>query len=213
MDEFLKHLIKKSDKSKNEFFNYNHIEKENKTYDLSYNKTNKVITDNYVVFDIETTGLNAIKDKIIEIAAVKVINNKISDKFNELINPNQIIPPFIEYKIGITNQMVEDCKTIEYILPKFIKFIESNVLVAHNAKFDMSFIKKNCIDYNIKFDNKVIDTLSLSKKYINSKKYTLSHLSQLLEIEHKNAHRAYYDVLATYELYNIIILKHNNKQV
>ena len=103
----------------------------------------KTLSQSFVVFDIETTGFSSTNDKITEIGAVKIENYKVVDRFSEFINPERDISYKIQNLTGITNDMVKDKPTIEEVFPKFLEFIGDSVLVAHNADFDMGFIKKN----------------------------------------------------------------------
>ena len=96
----------------------------------------------YVVFDIETTGFSAMKDKIIEIGAVRVEDGKITDRFSQFVNPQIPIPFRIQQLTSINDSMVQDAPTIDKVLPEFEQFCRGAVMVAHNAGFDMSFIKK-----------------------------------------------------------------------
>ena len=90
---------------------------------------------NYILVDIETTGLSFYKDEIVELSAVKVVNNKVDSTFSYLVKPINKIPYFVTKVHGITNAMVKDKKLIEQLLPNFLDFIEDNILIAHNAKF------------------------------------------------------------------------------
>lgn len=213
MHEFIKYLIKKSDIRKNEYYAYNH-KKEKKTVSenkLNYNKILEPKINSYVVFDFETTGLSPKNDMIVEIGAIKVDNGIIIGSFNELINPQRAIPPFISQKINITNEMVKDKRKIDTVLPEFIEFIEDYPLMAHNAKFDMSFLMENSLKFGFKPQNSVLDTLYLSRKYLkDAERHSLTYLTQFFGIEHKNAHRAYADALALYEIYKIIREKYFN---
>ena len=95
----------------------------------------------YIVFDIETTGLSPETEEITEIGAVKLMDGKFVDTFSKLVNPNREIPEKITHLTGITNEMVADAPKIDEILPKFLEFCGNNTVIAHNAKFDVSFIK------------------------------------------------------------------------
>lgn len=116
-----------------------------------------------VVFDIETTGLGNNFDKITEIGAVKLENGIIVDKFSALINPEVPIPEKIMELTGITNEMVKDKPTYKEIIPKFIEFCRGYILAAHNAEFDISFIRTYCNKLNIEFNFPILDTLYLSR--------------------------------------------------
>ena len=97
----------------------------------------------YIVFDIETTGLDASYDEIIEIGALKIKNNEIVDKFTSLIKPKYPIDEFITELTGITNEMVKDAPLINEVLPRFIDFIGDEILVGHNINFDINFVYDN----------------------------------------------------------------------
>jgi DNA polymerase-3 subunit alpha (Gram-positive type) len=157
------------------------------------------------VFDFETTGLNPSVNAILEIGAVKVINDVVQSKFTTLINPHQYIPAYLSQKIHITNAMVSDKPDICAVLPDFVSFIEDLPLVAHNAKFDMSFLLANCKRQNIQITNSVIDTLYLSRHYLKEcKRHSLEYLSNYFNIPLDNAHRAYFDAKAAQQLFEII---------
>ena len=102
------------------------------------------LDDTFVVFDLETTGFSAIKDKIIEIGAVKVVKGEIVDSFSTFVNPRRPIPFEITKLTSITDEMVMEYPDIETILPQFLEFVGDAVLVAHNAGFDVGFIEQNC---------------------------------------------------------------------
>ncbi len=97
----------------------------------------------YVVIDFETTGFNPYNDKIIQVAAVKYRNHELVDQFVSYVNPERSIPDRITSLTGITNYRVSDAPTIEEVLPLFLAFLHTNVIVAHNASFDMRFLKSN----------------------------------------------------------------------
>lgn len=133
---------------------------------IKYNGTTKRPID-FVVFDLETTGLNPTAHEIIEIGAIRFIGNEPKEIFHTYVKPKKRISAKITGINGITNEMVENSPSIEYILPKFIDFIGDDILIAHNAEFDMEFILNQL--YNLgygKIKNKVIDTLKLSRQKI-----------------------------------------------
>lgn len=207
MDNFLDFLVKKSDINKNEYFNYRQSKPKTELNcePFVYEKILEPVVNDYVVFDFETTGMKPGINNIIEIGAVKVINGEISGVFNTLINPNQFIPYYIVNITHISNDMVQDKRTIEEILPEFISFIGSLPLIAHNARFDMSFLIANANRQHITVSNPVLDTLYLSRKFNKEcDKHNLAYLTNFFKINLKNAHRAYFDALATNELYKII---------
>ena len=153
----------------------------------------------YVVFDTETTGLNANDgEELIEIGAVKVKNNQIIDRFDELIKPSKLISSKISEITSITNEMVKDKDTELNVLKRFITWIgNDSVLVAHNANFDLSFVKMAYLKYDLGlFNYTVIDTLGLSRFITPAEKYhNLTVLMDRYEIEwdEDKHHRADYD--------------------
>ncbi|WP_315114871.1 PolC-type DNA polymerase III [uncultured Clostridium sp.] len=159
------------------------------------------IDDEFVVFDIETTGFSSINDKIIEIGAVKIKNGKIIDSFSSFVNPKVIIPLKIIELTSITDEMVKDAEDINEVLPKFLEFVGDTVVVAHNASFDVSFIKKNCKDLGLTFNNPIMDTIPLAKfLYPELKRYKLNIVAKHLGINSENHHRAVDDAKATGEI-------------
>ena len=123
--------------------------------------------NSYVVFDTETTGLKDQTDHIIEIGALKYINDELVEEFDVLINPMEDIPEIITNITGITNEMVAKEKTIEEVLPLFMEFIGELPVICHNAPFDIGFINaslKRC-DMEI-MKNETIDTVVLAREYI-----------------------------------------------
>lgn len=158
--------------------------------------------DEFVVFDIETTGLSNATEKITEIGAVKVSEGKIVDEFNQLINPEIPIPKIITELTSITDEMVRDMPTIDVVLPKFLEFVGDCTLIAHNADFDMGFIKKNCIDLGIQPIRTYIDTLAFARALDpNLKNHKLDTLTQKYNVNLFNHHRACDDARATGEVF------------
>jgi len=169
---------------------------------IVYGTTEHTFEDEFVVFDLETTGLNPQKDKITEIGAVKIKEGKIIGKFSTFVNPGVPIPSFIVKLTGITDDMVTDSPPIEQVLNEFIEFIEGAVLVAHNANFDMGFIKHNAKLMGEKIRNPFIDTLELSRKmFPELGKYKLNLVAKHLGIELENHHRAVDDSMATAKIF------------
>lgn len=140
--------------------------------------------DNYVVFDTETTGLKDQFDRIIEIGALKYINNELVEEFSVLVNPQTPIPAIITNITGITDSMVENEKTIAEILPKFMDFVGDLPVICHNAPFDIGFINASLRRLNLEvMKNAAIDTVELARVYIprayNYKLETLKHYFKL----------------------------------
>ncbi|MTI67477.1 MAG: PolC-type DNA polymerase III [Firmicutes bacterium] len=165
------------------------------------NYTDESIDCEYVVFDIETTGLSFKNDEITEIGAVKIKDNKIVDTFSQLVNPEKKIPEKITKLTGITNQMVDDKPKIDKVLPEFLEFCKGSVLVAHNASFDVGFIKEKAKYFNLSINNPVLDTLKLSRRmFTDLKSHKLNKVAKHLDVELKNHHRAVDDSKATGEI-------------
>ena len=165
---------------------------------LDFNKA----YDEFVIFDIETTGLSAINDSITEIGAVKVKNGEVTDTFSHLVNPERTIPEFITKLTGITDEMVEDKPKISEVILLFQKFISGSVLIAHNASFDVGFIRENLKNVNLEFSNPVLDTLELSRAvFPDLKNHKLNTLSKYLDISLENHHRALDDAIATKDIF------------
>ena len=157
----------------------------------------------YVVVDIETTGAHPIDSEIIEIGAVYVEDGKVTKTFNELVKPISKIPEYITGITNITDEMVEDAEGIQEVLPRFIEFCEDAILIGHNIiLFDYRLLKVKASQIGHKFEKKGIDTLVISRKMLAelpSRK--LGDLCTYYGISLENAHRAYQDAFATYELF------------
>ena len=168
---------------------------------ISSNKE-KNLVDDYVVFDLETTGFDPKTSKIIEIGALKYKNNELIEEFSVLINPKCSIPDVITAITGIDDELVSNAIFIEEALPKFIAFIEDLPLVAHNSSFDLSFIEENINNLHLPMiTNKNIDTVYLARKYIkgvfNHKLETLKNYFHLTY----SSHRSIEDCLTTNHVY------------
>lgn len=164
--------------------------------------------NNYVVFDIETTGLSSRNDKITEIGAVKIRDGIIVDRFSQLINPEKEIPQVVVELTGISNSLVENEPTIEEVIPKFYEFSKDSVLVAHNAKFDISFIRREYKNNNLEFNHPILDTLVLARATMtHMKRFNLGTLCKNLGVSLVGAHRAVNDAEATAEVFIKLIEK------
>jgi len=178
---------------------------------MPVNKNNMPII-NYVAYDIETTGLSPYRDKIIEIGAVKVIDNEVVKIFQELINPLIKIPADATKVNGITNTMVKDCRYIEDVLPDFIDFTGDLPLVAHNADFDYSFIKNKWFELTGGMLNKEhYCTMKQYRSYYKSN-YRVPPTSARLDDVYRTLcgepitdhHRALSDAMAVMKIFKII---------
>ncbi|MFW5667906.1 MAG: PolC-type DNA polymerase III [Acetivibrio ethanolgignens] len=155
-----------------------------------------------VVFDIETTGFGPVKDAIIEIGAVKVVDGQITEKYSTFVNPDRPIPFEIEQLTGISDEMVLPYPMIDKILPEFLAFCEGCVLVAHNAGFDVSFITQKAKMLGISTDFTVVDTVGMARALLpDLNKFKLNVVAKALDISLENHHRAVDDAGATGEIF------------
>lgn len=154
-----------------------------------------------VVFDVETTGLSPIDgDRIIEIAAMKVKDFKVTDQFYSLINPKRFLPAQAMAVNGITEEMVADAPFSEEVMPKFIDFIGGACVAGHNVKFDLNFVcfELSLLNRKLKDQTPAIDTLKMARElfpYLST--YKLTYLARALGISVDGAHRAMTDVETT----------------
>ena len=156
----------------------------------------------FVVFDIETTGFSPVNNRIIEIGAVKVSEGEIADRFSTFVNPDVPIPFEIEKLTGINDSMVMDAPFIEQLLPEFLDFCGDAVLVAHNANFDMSFIKENAMRQNIRKEFTYVDTVGIARILLpRQAKHTLDAVAKTMGVSLENHHRAVDDAEATAEIF------------
>lgn len=172
-------------------------------FDVILENKNKFLQDNdVVVFDVETTGLEASTCEIIEIGAVKVRDGKIVETFSTLVKPKKEIPPEITKLNGITNDMVKNALTINEVLQDFYKFTRGSVLAAYNIAFDYKFIYLAGTAQGYVFENKQIDVMVLAKTKLKGlKNYKLKTVVAELIIPLENAHRAINDAIATAEAF------------
>lgn len=166
-------------------------------------KGQRVEDPEYVVFDLETTGFSPLKNRIIEIGAVKIRQGKIVDRFSEFVNPKVPIPFRIRQLTSITDEMVMDAGTRQEILPRFAEFIRGSVLVGHNVSFDVSFIKQNFKDLGIAFDYTSVDTVGLSRVFFPTQaRHTLNVVYKTITgHEMEGHHRAVNDAECTAEIF------------
>ena len=154
--------------------------------------------DTFVVFDLETTGFSPVRNRIIEIGAVKVEGGEITDRFSTFVNPEKPIPPRITKVTSITDEMVMDAPTIETVLPRFMEFIGGAVLVGHNVSFDVGFIAENARLQGLNDSFTAIDTMGLSRVFFpNERKHTLDATAVRLGVSLEHHHRAVDDAECT----------------
>ena len=182
-------------------------------------ENDSVLLDNtYVVFDFETTGFNAGGgDTIIEIGAVKIHNGEIIDRFNELIDPGRKLPPKITEVTNITDEMLVGKDNEENAIKRFINWFEDYPMVAHNAKFDVSFLEMCYQKYNLgEFKNTVIDTLELSRVLDNNyARHNLTALVKRYDVpwDEDSHHRADYDAEGTALVFHKMMQKLSSQNI
>lgn len=167
---------------------------------IAYNDAHRNLADDtFVVFDVETTGLSAVYDTIIELAAVKIQGGEIIDRFESFANPHHQLSATTINLTGITDDMVENAPEVEEVLQKFHDWTSDCILVAHNASFDMGFLNVGYKKINlVKAQNPVIDTLELARYlYPEMKNHRLNTLAKKFDVELTQHHRAIYDAEAT----------------
>lgn len=178
---------------------------------MERNKGKSIISfpTNYIVLDIETTGLDPKFDEIIEISALKVENDIIVSKFETLIRPDQSINGFISSLTGINDRMVFNMPTIADVLPSFAEYIGNSIIVGHSVNFDINFLYDNFKRiYGVDFNNDYVDTVRIAKKLLKElDHHRLYDLKEYFNVYTENDHRANSDTLATFEIY----LKLKNK--
>ena len=171
-----------------------------------YGSKGQPLDTEYCVLDIETTGLSYRTEKITEFGAIKIKNGEVIDTFECFVNPEKPIPYEVIKVTHITDDMVRDAETIEQVLPKFLEFIGNDVLVAHNANFDIGFIRHFAEAYGYKLDNTYIDTLSLARDmFPDYKKYKLGVIADNLGIRVDVAHRALDDVKTLVKVFEVML--------
>jgi len=158
----------------------------------------------YVIFDLETTGVNVDEDEIIEISAVRVKDGRVEAEFSQLVNPGRHIPREASVVNGISDAMVKDCPCFEKVLDEFLDFIEDYVLVGHNIKsFDLKFIYRDVMKYRgMALGNDYVDTWHMAKRCLPQLKHKkLTDLAQFYGISPEGAHRALNDCRMNQKVY------------
>lgn len=174
--------------------------------DVVTNAKGQDIDTIYCVLDLETTGFSASTEKITEIGIMKYKDGEVIDKFACFVNPEKHIPQRVSEVTNITDDMVKDAETIDKVFPKMLKFLGDSVIVAHNAGFDIGFLKQNAKRLGYEFNYTYLDTLSLAKDlFPDYKKYKLGKIAENLGIKVEVAHRALDDVDTTVKVFKIML--------
>lgn len=183
---------------------------------IAYNTADLNLEEStYVVFDVETTGLSAIYDTIIELAAVKMRNGEIIDRFESFANPHHKLSSTTINLTGITDDLVENAPEVDEVLTKFRDWSEDAIFVAHNASFDMGFLNMGYKKLGFgKATNPVIDTLELARfLYPDMKNHRLNNLAKKFDVELVQHHRAIYDAETTGHLLMKMLKDANEKGI
>lgn len=172
------------------------------------NSRGQSIDTTYCVLDLETTGFSPVTEKITEIGIIKFRGGEVIDQFSCFVNPEKPIPSKVIEVTHITDDMVKDAEIIERVFPKILDFINDSVLVAHNAAFDIGFLKHNAKILGYEFDFTYVDTLSLAQEvFPEFKTYKLGRIAKNLGIKVEVAHRALDDVETTVKIFKIMLEK------
>ena len=179
------------------------------------NPRGQVLDDaTYCVLDLETTGISITTEKITEVGIMKVKNGEVIDEFEIFVNPEKPIPQRVVEVTNITDEMVKDAETMDKVFPKILEFVGDSIIVAHNASFDVGFLKHNAKLLGYEFNNTYIDTLPLAKDlFPDLKKYKLGKIADSLGIEVDVAHRALADVDTTVKVFNVMLKKLKDKGI
>ncbi len=158
----------------------------------------RLLSEDIVVVDFETTGLNSKRHRIMEIGAVRIRNGQIIEELSRFVNPCMPIPPEVSALTGITDNMVKDAETADKEIPKLLEFIGDAPFAAHNAKFDYAFLTEECRRLGIEISLPVIDTLEFARRlFPDMRSHKLGAVCKQLGVSLKNAHRAVHDAHAT----------------
>ena len=177
-------------------------------------KDQKIDDVTYCVLDIETTGISRYTEKITEFGIMKVKNGEVIDTFECFVNPEKPIPQRVVEVTNITDDMVKDAETIDKVMPKVIEFVGDGIIVAHNANFDVGFIKYNAEKLGLEFSNTYIDTLALAKElFPDFKRYKLGIIAEKLGIKVDVAHRALADVETLVAVFNVMLQNLREKEI
>ncbi len=173
---------------------------------ITENSKKQDIDTTYCVLDLETTGFSATTEKITEVGIMKIKNGEVIDKFGTFVNPEKHIPARVTEVTKITDDMVKDADTIDIVFPKILEFLGDSVIVAHNAGFDIGFLKQNAKKLGYNFDYTYIDTLNLAKQlFPEYKRYKLEKIAENLGFKVEVAHRALDDVDTTVKVFKVML--------
>ena len=157
--------------------------------------------DTYVSIDLETTGLNPKRDRIIEIGAIRVEQGEITEEFSSFVNPGRKLEERITELTGIRDEDLAEAPELDEVFPRLLEFMGELPLLGHSILFDYSFLKKAAVDRKLTFERSAVDTLKIARKYLPDLPHrNLEYLCRYYEIPH-HAHRALEDAKATDQLF------------
>lgn len=157
------------------------------------------------IIDLETTGLRASSNRVIEIGLIRVIDNQVVERYQQLINPERSIPPFIQQHTGITPAMVKDAPTFAEILPKLQSLMDGGTFVAHNASFDYSFIQAEYARHGLSYQAPRLCTVRLSRRFFPAyRHHGLDALIHRFGLSCPARHRALDDAEVVWQFYKIL---------
>lgn len=168
--------------------------------------------ENYIVLDLEMTGLHPKNDKILEIGAIKVREKQVTDIFSVLVNPKVPLSEKVQELTGITGEMAENGVDEEEALKRFLEFAGEDIWVGHNVIFDYSFIKQWTVNHKMPFQKSAVDTLKIARVCLPQlEKKTLDYLCEYFNIHREKSHRALEDAKATRVLYEMLEAEYYKK--
>lgn len=161
--------------------------------------------EDYIVVDLEMTGLHPKRDKILEIGGVKVLGGKVCETFSHLVNPKVPVSDVITKLTGISDEMARRARPSDEVMEEFLAFAGDYVWVGHNVIYDYSFVKQWAVNHGVPMEKWAVDTLKIARKCMElPEKKTLDSLCEYFSIPREESHRALSDALATRELYEIL---------
>lgn len=168
------------------------------------------MVNSYIALDLETTGLEAKQEKITEIAALKVVDGAVTDRYVTFVNPKRRLGVYITQLTGITDEMLADAPVIEDIIKDVVEFCGDLPLLGHNIKFDYSFLKHAAVNSRLVFEKEGIDTLTLCRAFMpGDTKRNLSCACSYYQVAQSTAHRAQADAEAAHMLYQEMFRLHS----
>lgn len=155
----------------------------------------------YIALDVETTGLNPAKDKLLEIGAARIIDGEVAETYSVLIDTGVPVPPRIQELTGITDEMQKTGRKIDMVIREFVEFCENLPVLGHNVQFDFGFLKQNAVNHGLVFEKQALDTLKIARRVlpeIPSRK--LPDMCVYYQVDPGKSHRALDDALACHEI-------------